>query len=209
MKMRSRRRGIAGRDAPGGGNSTGGPSIPSEGSVFVVGAHGGAGTTTLKDALWAGARELSRREASEGTVADGGGGWSATPVIVVGRGTAAGVAAAVVTALELRAVGAAVVLAVVGDGTLPEPAAVRARLRAVRDQVLDVVRVPYVARWRFIDAPGEPPTAYVDAVSRIRSAVERSEAGARRGNRAGAVSGAGTSEQRTGRKSVRTAKGTA
>lgn len=131
--------------------------------VLVIGGHGGAGTTTLVGQLGPQAREAGRiGPAVEDVVG--------SAVIVVVRGTAAGAGHAVDAVGRLRAAGAAtVVVAAVGDGPWPEPLAARARLRALAGHV-PVVRIPYVARWRFEDVPSSVPACYERAVTRLRAA---------------------------------------
>ncbi len=201
MKRRSRQQAIVAPDATGAAISGVGPSMTRVGAGIVVGAHGGAGTTTLARFLGPGYVEVSASE-----VIDEVAPISAAGVVVVCEGTASAVVSGVRTALALAGRGGDVVLAVVADGPVPAPIAVRARLRAVRDQVAAVVRVPYVPGWRFVDEALQAPGGYLEAITKIRAAAERHETGVSRSSEAQAVSGA--SEQRTGTRSVRTAKGT-
>jgi hypothetical protein len=135
--------------------------------VVVFGCHGGAGTTTLAGLLGPNAHEAGLDD--QAAVADVAG----RAVIVVARGTAAGCRLAVCAAARLTSAGAdPVVVAVVADGPWPEPLAARARLRALAGHV-PVVRVPYVARWRFEDSPTVVPARYDRAVVRLRAAYCR------------------------------------
>src|SRR5438270_5734137 len=122
--------------------------------VVVFGCHGGAGTTTLVGQLGPQAREAGRLSPAATVDVVG------SAVIVVVRGTAAGSRLAVDLVTALRAAGTAtVVVAVVADGPWPEPLAARARLRALAGHV-PVVRIPYIARWRFEDRPSVVPARY-------------------------------------------------
>ncbi len=156
----------------------------------VVAAHGGAGATTLAshlaDQLGASAVDepawdAARRLVGTGTSRANGdrplASWGRVPAVVVASGTASGTRRAMAKAAELRArYGVAVVVAIVADGPLAEPIAVRARLRAVSAEVDAVVRVPYVPRWRFEDEPSETPARYRAAVAAIASAITQASA---------------------------------
>jgi hypothetical protein len=131
--------------------------------VVVYACHGGAGTTTLA-ALIGAAHEAGPISPASLTAAAG------RAVVAVTRGTAAGSRLAADAANALRAGGASkIVVAVVGDGPWPEPLAARARLRALAGHV-PVVRVPYIARWRFEDEPSVVPARYERALGRLRAA---------------------------------------
>lgn len=144
------------------------PSRPGCTPVVVFSCHGGAGTTTLIEQLGANAHEGGPINPAN-TVVDVAG----EAVIVVARGTATGSRLAVEATAALRGAGAtSVVVAVVSDGPWPEPLAARARLRALSGHV-PVVRVPYIARWRFEDTPSAVPARYERAVTKLRAAYCR------------------------------------
>jgi len=131
--------------------------------VVVYGCHGGAGATILTAHLGS-AREAGPITPDTLSLAAG------RAVVVVARGTVAGSRLAIDAAAALQAAGAAtIVVAVVADGPWAEPLAVRARLRALSGHV-PVVRVPYIARWRFEDTPSFIPACYERALARLRDA---------------------------------------
>ena len=118
--------------------------------VVLVGAHGGAGVTTLAGLL--------RPAWDLGTVRRPGPGRgpfrsAGRPVLLVTRNTvpAAGLAVEAVGLLEEQGVPVAV-LAVVGDG-LPESAEARYRFRVLDGRVGAVVRVPFVPAFRIAADP--------------------------------------------------------
>ena len=118
--------------------------------VVVVGAHGGAGVTTLAGLL--------RPAWDLGVVRRPGPGCGALqpsgrPVLLVARGTvpAAGRAVAAMRLLDEQGVQVAI-LAVVGDG-LPEPAEARYRFRVLEGRVGAVIRVPFVPVFRIAADP--------------------------------------------------------
>ncbi len=133
----------------------------------VIAAHGGAGATTL--CRWLGYHAQDWGMAVPPAF-DGG------SLIVVARSTAHGSARATELVRYLRTLPhcGRIVLAVVGDGLGTEPTAVRARLRALTPYVHTVVRIPYVARWRYEDDPliRPAPEKYNQALQQLRSAVE-------------------------------------
>ena len=151
----------------------------------VVAAHGGAGATTLAAHL---AAELEAvveepqlddagRLVGAGERANGQrqlASWGRMPAVVVASGTAHGTKRAMARSNELRTrYGVPVVVAVVADGPLPEPIAVRARLGALATEVEAVIRVPYVSRWRFEDRPSETPDRYRAAVAEIVAVLQQ------------------------------------
>jgi hypothetical protein len=167
---------------------------PTSIALPVIGAHGGSGASTLARFLGDGAEEAEVDHAGQlvgAGVDDGGdcGGiragigatplvhWQHRPVVVVGRGTAWGVARAGGLGGLLVEHGLLVVVAIVSDGPLREPVPVRARLRAMRGWTTAIVRVPYVTRWRVIDFAADPPGDYLDAVEQVREAVRLSGSG--------------------------------
>lgn len=135
--------------------------------LVVLGAHGGSGATTLARFLGGDAEDVGQVLP---TSVDPG------VVVVAALGTAYGARLAIERAAEVAVRTEGVVVAVTADGPWPTPVAVRARLRALEANVLAVVPVPYVARWRFVDSPDAPPARYLEAVRTIRSAVTMSNA---------------------------------
>ena len=118
--------------------------------LAVLGAHGGAGATTLA-ALLAPAWDLGViycRDAGGPPVRTGG-----RPLVLGARTTAggAGEAVAAVNALTWRGL-EVTVLAVVGDG-LPEPAVARYRYRQLASRVGAIKRIPFVAALRATEQP--------------------------------------------------------
>src|SRR5260370_22667838 len=120
------------------------------GEVVLVGAHGGAGVTTLAGLL--------RPAWDMGAVRRPGPGHSplppaGTPVVLVARSTAAAAARAVTATGLLAAQGVQVtVLAVIGDG-LPEPAEARYRFRVLAGRVGAVDRVQFIPALRLAADP--------------------------------------------------------
>jgi len=118
--------------------------------IVLVGAHGGAGVTTLAGLL--------RPAWDMGTVRRLGPGRgplrpAGRPVLLVTRNTVTASGRAVAAARLLGEQGVPVaVLAVVGDG-LPEPAEARYRFRVLEGRVGAVVRVPFVPAFRLAADP--------------------------------------------------------
>ena len=118
--------------------------------IVLVGAHGGAGVTTLTGLLrpaWD--MGLVRQPGlSHGSLRPAG-----RPVVLVTRNsvTAAGRAVAAAGLLSGQGVQVAV-LAVIGDG-LPEPAEASYRFRVLEGRVGAVVRVPFVPAYRIVADP--------------------------------------------------------
>ena len=126
------------------------PRLAPPGEVVLVGAHGGAGGTTLAGLLrpaWdMGA--VRRPGRGQGPLRPAG-----RPVVLVARSTAAAAARAVTATGLLAAQGVHVtVLAVTGDG-LPEPAEARYRFRVLDGRVGAVVRVPFIPAFRLAADP--------------------------------------------------------
>ena len=118
--------------------------------VVLVGAHGGAGVTTLAGLLrpaWdMGA--VWRPGPDCGPLRPAG-----RPVLLVTRNTVAAAGRAVTAARLLAEQGVQVtVLVVIGDG-LPEPAEARYRFRVLGGRVGAVVRVPFVPALRIAADP--------------------------------------------------------
>ena len=141
---------------------------PSARPLVVVGAHGGAGVSTLAWLL-APAVDLGRARDWRRLVNPG-----RCPVALVCGCTvpATGQAVGEVAAAARAGVGLDV-LVVVGDGW-PVPGAARARLRLLAGRVGRVVRVPYVPGWRYVERPDPAglPRAVVLAVAAVRAAVD-------------------------------------
>jgi hypothetical protein len=129
-----------------------GPARPEHepGEVVIVGAHGGAGVTTLA-ALLRPAWDMGpvrRPGAGAGPLRTAG-----QPVLLVSRNTvaAAGRAVDAVRLLGEQRVPVAV-LVVIGDG-LPEPAEARYRFSVLDGHVGAVIRVPFVSAFRIAAEP--------------------------------------------------------
>ena len=125
------------------------PARPGE--VVLIGAHGGAGVTTLAGLLrpaWdMGA--VRRSGPGQGPLRPAG-----RPVVLVARSTASAASRAVTATGLLAAQGVQVeqVLAVIGDG-LPRPAEARYRFRVLDGRVGAVVRVPFIPAFRLAADP--------------------------------------------------------
>jgi hypothetical protein len=138
------------------------PRYPPLREIVLIGAHGGAGVTTLAGLL--------RPAWDLGVVRRPGPGRGlrpcGRPVVLVARGTlpAAGRAVAATRLLAGQDVQVAV-LAVIGDG-LPEPAEARYRFGVLEGRVGAVIRVPFVPAFR---AAADPLS--VDLPRRARRAL--------------------------------------
>lgn len=137
--------------------------------VFVVGAHGGAGASTL---AW-----LLAPAVDVGPARD----WrglanpSRYPVVLVTGCTAAATGRAAAEFDAAARVGTVPrVLVVVNDGW-PIPRAARARLRLLEPRVTAVVRVPFVPNWRYVDRPDRArlPRGIRMALAEIRDAADK------------------------------------
>lgn len=122
----------------------------ADGEIVVLGAHGGAGTTTLASLL--------RPAWDLGVIRPPGPGCppirtEGRPLVLVARNTAsgAGQAMAAVNALAWLGLRTAV-LAVVGDG-LPEPEPARYRYQLLAPRVGAIARIPFVAPLRATEDP--------------------------------------------------------
>ena len=122
------------------------PRPPDE--IVLVGAHGGAGTSTLA-ALLAPAWDMGVMSGpAPGGLRPGG-----RPVVLAARNTVAAAGGAVVAVSAITTAGAWVaVLVVVSDG-LPEPAEARYRFRVLEGRVGAVVRMPFVPAFRVAADP--------------------------------------------------------
>ena len=138
---------------------------------MLVGAHGGAGVTTLAGLL--------RPAWDLGVVTRPGPGGgplrpAGRPVLLVSRNTVAAAGRAVTAARLLEEQGVQVaVLVVTGDG-LPEPAEARYRFGVLGGRVGAIVRVPFVPAFRIAADPGS-----VDLPRRARRALAEIRAHAR------------------------------
>jgi len=158
-------------------SNSGAIAVPTDTLVAVVGAHGGAGTTTVATLLRP-AMALDLQTITPARWDVHAGRWATLPLVVVARGTARGTADAVAAVSGAAAVGLRpAALAVIGDGWWPEPAVVRARLRMLSGRVGAVVRVPYAPAWRYVDDPlAAAPSSRVDAaIERIRTALTHAD----------------------------------
>jgi hypothetical protein len=126
------------------------PEHAPPGEVVIVGAHGGAGVTTLV-ALLRPAWDMGpvrRPGAGAGPLRPAG-----RPVLLVTRNTVAAAGRAVDAARLLGGQRVPVaVLVVVGDG-LPEPAEARYRFGVLDGRVGAVIRVPFVLAFRIAADP--------------------------------------------------------
>lgn len=145
----------------------GGP-IPTE--IALLGAHGGAGTTTLAFLLRS---DLDLGSARIPHLAAWDARMQGRPLILVTRNNApASVRAeAVINALADRGIRVAV-LAVISDG-LPEPWTASYRFRVLSSRVGWVVRVPFVGMLRSVEDPTRArlPRDVRRAVARIEVAA--------------------------------------
>jgi hypothetical protein len=139
-------------------------SDPPARELVVVGAHGGAGTTTLAILLqpsWdlGAVRRPTRDRPSIWPT------WG-RPLVLVSRNSAVAAARAIAAVNAITWQGERVaVLAIVSDG-LPEPAAAAYRFQVLAARVGAVVRVPFVASLRTADDP-----AQVDMPRRARRPI--------------------------------------
>ena len=122
------------------------------GEVVVVGAHGGAGTTTLAVLLQPAWDLGTVRRPARGRPAVQARG---RPIALVTRNTAAAAARATLAVNAITWQGERVaVLAIVSDG-LPDPAAAAYRFALLAARVGAVVRVPFIASLRAADDPAQ------------------------------------------------------
>ncbi|MFP3965391.1 hypothetical protein SMC26_23995 [Actinomadura fulvescens] len=142
-------------------------AIQSSGELVVVGAHGGAGTSTLA-ALLAPSWDLGSitvLDLRHPQVLP-----ATRPLVLVCRNTAAGTRAATlaVTALGDRGQPVAA-LVIVSDGW-PEPKGAAARLTMLHGRVGAMVRIPFIASLRAVDDPTSVrlPTRAQTALATVR-----------------------------------------
>lgn len=123
--------------------------------LVLVGAHGGAGTTTLAMLLppaWDMGALHPGRDARYPALATG-----RRPLLLVCRTTAAATTAATTAAAALTQPGTVIcVLVVVSDGW-PEPAAATARLRLLEPRIAAIVRFPFIPALRLAGNPAAAP----------------------------------------------------
>ncbi len=139
-------------------------------SLLLVGAHGGAGVSTLTRLLAPAAVDLGApREWRRIRTPS----WQLVGV-VTGCTVAATGQAVYQVAAAARAGIVPRVLIVVGDGW-PLPGTARARLRLLAAQVGQIVHVPYVPGWRYVEQPDPArlPGAVERALAAVRAAVEQ------------------------------------
>ena len=118
--------------------------------IVLVGAHGGAGVTTLTGPA---ASRLGHGRGRQPGPGHGSLRPAGRPVVLVTRNTVTAAGRAVAAAGLLSEQGVQVaVLAVIGDG-LPEPAEASYRFRVLEGRVGAVVRVPFVPAFRIAADP--------------------------------------------------------
>jgi hypothetical protein len=141
--------------------------------LVIVGAHGGAGVTTLAHWLspaWdMGAMRPGRDPAAPAVISHG------RPLLLACRPTASAAADATAAVAALTRPGARIaVLVIVSDGW-PQPPAATARFRLLAHQVGTVIHVPFVPALRLADNPAAVPLprAAWRALNLIRAVVGR------------------------------------
>jgi hypothetical protein len=121
--------------------------------IVVVGAHGGAGTTTLAILLRPSWDTGTVRSPARGcpSIRPTGG----RPLALVSRNTVAAAARTTVAVNAITWHGEPIaVLVIVSDG-LPEPAAAAYRFQVLAPRVGAIVRVPFIASLRAADDPAQ------------------------------------------------------
>jgi hypothetical protein len=149
---RQRRRHRVHRMTAPAGSSCGGPSQtwrnPPPAEIVLVGAHGGAGTSTLA--------ALLRPAWDLGVIKRPGPirlRPNRRPVVLVTRNTVAAAARAITATTAITGTGTrGAVLVVVGDG-LPEPTEARYRFRVLEGRTGAVVRMPFIPAFRLAGSP--------------------------------------------------------
>jgi hypothetical protein len=147
--------------------AAGPPRRPRLAEIVLVGAHGGAGVSTLA-ALLSPAWDMGAiRESRLGRLLRPAG----RPVVLAARNTVAAAGRAVAATTAITGQGTQVaVLVVVSDG-LPEPAEARYRFRVLDGRVGAVIRMPFVPALRAADGPLEVdlPRRAIRALADIRA----------------------------------------
>jgi len=141
--------------------AAGPPQRPPLAEIVLVGAHGGAGVSTLA-ALLSPAWDMGAiRESRLRRLRPAG-----RPVVLAARNTVAAAGRAVAATTAITGQGTQVaVLVVVSDG-LPEPAEARYRFRVLEGRVGAVIRMPFVPAFRLAGSPLQ-----VDLPRRARQAL--------------------------------------
>lgn len=152
------------------------PPTPTRRDVVLVGAHGGAGVTTLQ-ALLGPAQDLGvvrNLQGPEPPVRP-----HDRPLVVVCRGTVPGSRRATETVNAILRGGQSVAaLVVVADGAGPLPGDARARFTLLADRVGGVVHVPFHPGFRLLDDPSTAvlPMRLRHAIAAICDLTDRTEA---------------------------------
>jgi hypothetical protein len=136
--------------------------------IVVVGAHGGAGVSTLSALLQPAIDRGVFEQSLWGSSRDD------RPIVLATRPTVSSAQRTSTAVAELTALGYQIaVLAVVGDG-MPDPGQTAYRLRLLRGRVAAVVRVPFAAGLRSVAEPADArlPGAARRAIAEIRSQVQ-------------------------------------
>ena len=124
------------------------PWHPPVSEVVLVGAHGGAGVTTLSGLLRPAWDMGVAGRPGRGPLRPAG-----RPVLLVTRNSVGAAGRAVAAARLLGEQGVQVaLLAVIGDG-FPEPSEARYRFRVLEGRVAAVVRIPFVPAFRVAADP--------------------------------------------------------
>lgn len=146
--------------------------------AVVVGAHGGAGTSTVRAFLPDPAYDVGCLRQPDGVFQEVE--TFGRPLILVARATVLGARAAAEAARELAEQGHTVAcLALVSDGAGAEPLDVKIRMRLLEPRVHALVRVPFVAELRSVEQPHQVlplPRRAQYAMAAIVAAVEENAA---------------------------------
>ncbi|MFC4906949.1 hypothetical protein [Actinomadura gamaensis] len=135
------------------------PHALSPGNLRLIGAHGGAGTSTLA-VLLGGADDLGTTDHAPDS--------AQAPMVLVTRNTVGGSRRAVSAQYFLDRIGQPVrVLAIVADG-FGEPRDATARFRLLAARVAGVVRVPFMPTLRLTTDP-----ALVPVPAKVRRALDQ------------------------------------
>ena len=139
--------------------------------IVLVGAHGGAGVSTLA-ALLSPAWDMGAiRGLRTGRPLKAAG----RPVVLAARNTVAAAGRAVAATTALTGQGTQIaVLVVVSDG-LPEPAEARYRFRVLEGRVGAVIRMPFVPALRAVGSPlqADLPHRAHSALAEIRALAQK------------------------------------